>query len=504
MQSVVLVAVALALAPATVAGGPPPPGVVAVPGLGAAEVGRLAGQGAVGLVVPDAGPTTSEARALSALERGEVTNSLRGGSSDAPRRLRATVDRTGSLALRGGRFRVGIPRGGRQSHDRRYAIVRPGDERGLLTSESTRIPGLVAIADIAYGRLRVEPHARPAAYLRDLDRRITDNARTRRVTPALVVVAAGLAALVTVWAGLAAFGTVLCANLLLGTAGLSHPVVVALLLVLAVAAAVPLGLLAERLPPARRDAVVGAALVGVVALYLAAMATDATWVALAPFGPTQNARFYGLSNLVETIVLVPALAGAALLARRWGLPALLAAAALALVTVAGSRFGADGGGALVLAAGYAVLGAGLAGTGRRALLVAAGVAAAAVAVAALDALLGPSTHVGETVRGGPLELARDLGDRVELSWRRATDSWELAAVVFGAIAALAVAVARGPRRALPLAVAVAVAVSLIVNDSPRDVSVGGLVAYLLVARLERRSDEEAAVYNRLRPPRRTR
>ena len=39
-------------------------------------------------------------------------------------------------------------------------------------------------------------------------------------------------------------------------------------------------------------------------------------VALSPFGPSQAGRFYGVSNLLETFLLVPALLGAALLGRR--------------------------------------------------------------------------------------------------------------------------------------------------------------------------------------------
>ena len=33
--------------------------------------------------------------------------------------------------------------------------------------------------------------------------------------------------------------------------------------------------------------------------YLVAMGVDDRWVALSPLGPSQNARFYGISNLLE-------------------------------------------------------------------------------------------------------------------------------------------------------------------------------------------------------------
>jgi hypothetical protein len=264
----------------------------------------------------------------------------------------------------------------------------------------------------------------------------------------------------------------------------SDPPIAVTVMVAAVLAAYPLALAAGRLERSRRDLVVGAALVSSIALYFVSFLVDATWVALSPLGPGQNARFHGLSNLLETVMLLPMLAGAALLARRFGWAALAGVAALSLVTVAGSRFGADGGGAIVIAAGFAVLAAFQAGGGRRAFLLAGAVAVAAVAVIALDALLGPATHVGETVRGGPAELVRDLVDRVELSYRRATDTWQAAAVVAGSIVALVALALRGPRSALPLAVLAAIAASLIVNDSPKDVAAGGLIAYLTVVGLE--------------------
>ena len=82
----------------------------------------------------------------------------------------------------------------------------------------------------------------------------------------------------------------------------------------------------------------GAACAAVLAAYLLTLGLDPEAVALSPFGPSQAGRFYGVSNLLETMLLVPALLGVALLGRLG-----LAVAALALVAVGGSRFGADGG-----------------------------------------------------------------------------------------------------------------------------------------------------------------
>ena len=57
-------------------------------------------------------------------------------------------------------------------------------------------------------------------------------------------------------------------------------------------------------------------------------------VALSPLGPSQVSRFYGVDNLIETFLLLPAFLGAALLGRWLG----VLTAGVAIVTV---RFEAD-------------------------------------------------------------------------------------------------------------------------------------------------------------------
>jgi hypothetical protein len=118
-----------------------------------------------------------------------------------------------------------------------------------------------------------------------------------------------------------------------------------------------------------------------------------------------------------------------------------------------------------------------------------------VLVIAADAVLGPSTHVGDSVRGGPGEIASDLAGRVSLSWERATSSPWAALVVVASIAGLALLAARLPKleapgelRALLVAFLAAIAVSLIVNDSPGDVAAGGLVGCLALERFARRRE----------------
>jgi hypothetical protein len=450
-------------------------------------------KGAIGLLVPDAGPETSRSRALASLLRGERRNSLRGDPPSGP----PLIEVAGGIGIRA-LIELELPTGA-GPNDRRYPIVviAPGFE-GLLTSKSTRIPGLVSIADIAPAALGKDvlsstPDDDPVGTLRALDERIRDNGTSR--LPASILAAVAIVGL-ALWfprAAVAAYAAGAGINLLLGAAGVSH--VPTVLVALGLGTAVAAVLLARVL---RTPLALGLLLGGVIAAYALGMAADAAWVALSPLGPTQNARFYGISNLLETMLLVPALAGAALLARRLGPAAFVAVALLALVTVASSRLGADGGGALVLAGGFAVLGVALVGGGRRAWVAGAATASAAVLVIAVDAVLGPSTHVGESVRGGPDELASDLGGRVSLSWERVTSSPWAALVVAGSVLALVLLAARLPRldvsreaRALLVAFLAAIVVSLVVNDSPGDVAAGGLVGYVALEAFARRPQPTA-------------
>jgi hypothetical protein len=186
------------------------------------------------------------------------------------------------------------------------------------------------------------------------------------------------------------------------------------------------------------------------------------------------------------LLLVPALAAGALLTRRFGPLAFAAVAAVTLLAVAGDRFGADGGGAIVLGLGFAVLAVALAGGGWLRLAAALGGAAAIVGIlVAVDAATGGSSHVTRSVRDGPGRVAADLGDRVVLSFERATIDWYVTLVVCLAVAALLVLFVRLLRadvppleRAVPVAVGVAVLASLVVNDSPREIAVCGLIGFL--------------------------
>ena len=444
------------------------------------------GEGAFGLLVPGAGPETSRKQALAALVRGEVRNSLRGGPPEGQPVIK--VDELAGTP-HPPFILVSLPKGGMQSNDKRYQVlvVAPG-YRGILVSDSTRISGLVSIADIAPTALGEEdalgsqPDSDPGATLADLDARIDGHNDSR--VPAGLLAAVILIVLALLWpkAGLLGFGSALVANLALGIAEVSSFWPTLAVIALAAAAGPLLALVV------RSDLAVGLFLAGIVAAYLVALGVDGSAVALSPFGPSQNSRFYGLSNFLETMLLVPALGGAVFLWRRFGWPAFAGVALLSFVTVAGNRFGADGGGAIVLAVAFPLLAVLLAGLRGRRLVAALGIALAVGAgLIALDAATGPKSHLTRALDSGPRGLASDLGDRLELSWERVAQQADIAAVVAVCLLVLVLLVVRllrsdAPidRRALPLAFAAALATSLVVNDSPNDVLTAGLVGYVVV------------------------
>ncbi|HEU5212343.1 MAG TPA: hypothetical protein VFU10_06195 [Gaiellaceae bacterium] len=455
--------------------------VVVVPGLQAHDLRTIAPRAAVGLLVPGAGPETSARAAAASLARGVVRNSLRGATPSGPVRIRIAQSR--SIPNGGGFIVVGLPQGGAQPNDRRYGIaVVAAGFRGLLTSPSTRIPGLVSVADVAptalgeSGKLGSQEEGDPLTALEALDRRIRDGNSWRTRTTTWLEVAIGVLAVVSGTAAVVGVAAMLLANLLAGALGIGTGGGAAFLL-----AGAACGLAAAWRRP--RGGALAALMAGVLAAYLVSFELDERWVALSPLGPSQNARFYGISNLLETFMLVPALVGAALLRRRpWAAGGL---ALLAFVTIAGSRFGADGGGAIVLGVGYAVLVALLTGAGRRTLVaaVAAGVAVV-LGLLALDAATGASSHVTRALRKGPDGLATDLWNRITLSWDHLTANTGTIVATVVALVILAALVARVLAlrlpAALPLALAAAIAASMVVNDSPKEVAVAGAVLYAAV------------------------
>jgi mono/diheme cytochrome c family protein len=431
---------------------------------------RYAGSGAIGLAVPGAGPTVTREAARRTLLTGKVASSLIGGPKDGTPLI--TLDEgppPDTLVV--------LPPKGRTENDRYPIAVSPGP-RGVLTSDSTRIDGLVSLADVANGEMRVVSVADPIATLARLQHRIERNDRIRLP--------------LTLLAGAIAY---LCA--------LFAPAIAPRVLLVALAAnlwlagwwVVALVALAGLVLP------LGVACATVLAAYLLVLGFDPESVALSPFGPSQAGRFYGVSNLLETMLLVPALLGAARLGR-----AGIAVGALALVTVAGSRFGADGGGLIVLLAAYATLllrtaGARLGAT--RLALVGVGAVALGVLVVGVDAALGGSSHVTHAVGDGPGALLGDLADRLEISARRTFDAIGTAFAALASLAVLVFVATRRPHGPLTDAILVGILVSLLVNDTPGDVLGMGAVGAFVLWRYERRASHDAPAWgDRLRAMRR--
>jgi len=408
---------------------------------------EYADRAAVGLLVPGAGPTVTRESALAALLRGELEHGLLGGIAAGENKIELGAPGRPDIL-------VSLPPPGRSDNDVRYAIALLG-ERGLLTSDSTRIDGLVSITDVATGRLRVVADDDPVGALETLDDRIDRNSDWR--LPLTIALAALLIGLAVMRPRLAvrALLVVLAANLWLSP-------------LLAIAAGIAVLLLP-----------LGWACAAILLAYLVSMGLDAETVALSPFGPSQSGRFYGINNLLETMLLAPALLGAALLGR-----AGILVAGLAFVTIGGNRFGADGGGVVVLAFAYLVLWLRLRDerpTWRLAALVAAAAVGLALALLGLDAATGGSSHVTDAVGDGPAALAGDIADRIELSARRTAASIGATAVVLGSLAILIAVALRSRRGPVFDAYLVALAVSLVVNDTPGDVlGVGAAIAIALV------------------------
>ena len=207
--------------------------------------------------------------------------------------------------------------------------------------------------------------------------------------------------------------------------------------------------------------------------YLLVLGLDPEAVALSPFGPSQAGRFYGVSNLLETMLLVPAFLGPGLLGRPGS-----RSRAIALVAVAGSRFGADGGGLLVLLGGIrdaAGPGAGRAPTAPRRIALAA-IVVAGVALVGIDAAFGGSSHVTAGGRGRAGRRAGRLADRLELSCRTVSTAIGPAVRCPRLARRARVVATRRPRRPVTDALLVALLVSLVVNDTPGDVVGFGAVA----------------------------
>ena len=97
-------------------------------------------------------------------------------------------------------------------------------------------------------------------------------------------------------------------------------------------------------------------------------------------------------------------------------------------------------------------------------------------------MTGGSSHVTDAVGDGPVALAGDIADRVELSVRRTAASLGATVVVLGSLAILVAVALRARRSPVLDAFLAGLAVSLLANDTPGDVlGMGAAIAIVLGA-----------------------
>jgi hypothetical protein len=451
-----------------------PVAVLVVP---AQEVWAQADRGAAGLLVPGAGATVTREQALRSLTTGRSVSGLAGEEHREP--LIRIASRAGPITIY-----VALPSPGRHHNVTRYPLALVGrGYRGILDSPSTRLPGLVSIADIAPTAVALERGTKPVLGVRpgNADSLHVLDVRLTRAHDSRTAATIGLAALLVSLAAaafaarsrrlarsalLAAPGAISTA-LLLSAAGVRSPLWVGI--------AVATGGAVTALVAGRSEALFGPVVALFLAFFLVVLAAFPETNALAAIGPHPDGgvRFFGVTNQVDTLLLAPVLAAAAT-SRRW----LAAVGLLALLVLGWSRAGADGGGVLVLLAGLAAL---VLQEGLRRLsvvrvaLAGAGVLGLSLLLVALDAGLGGSSHVTDAVRGGPSGLADDLGRRLDVSWAGATASWHASLLCAVGLAALLAVALRAPWQRATTAFLVALAVSLVVNDSPVDELAWGAV-----------------------------
>ena len=449
-------------------------GVVVVDRISNATWAELARRGAVGLLRPGYGPTTNRRRALAELVRGTEVNARLGGVPAG----KPLINTNKAATYPNCRYCIVVqlpPRGRPVANNRLYRIaVLGGGFHGLLTSPTTHIPGLVSITDIAptdlgaghsANALSWTPSKDAVGRLAGLGQAIGANNRLK--FPVLFILAGLMLvfALLGWRAALTAVPAGLLVNLALGMGQISNEV----LLCAAMSAGTALFAIAlARL--CRSESALLALYGGVVALYAYVMVTRPEWQAVNPLGPTQNSRFWGIGNQVETLLLAPLLAGAFLARRRFGIVGFTLFGVFGLLVMTDNGIGADGGGAIALGVALAVLGARLFKLGVRGFVGLLASAAFAVLWIVSSGLAQPGpNHLRSAFAHHGAGLFSSLASRVPLSYMPALHAWQM---VVPLLCVLAVAFALAWRfarerstRDLLLAFGVAIVTSLLVNDS---------------------------------------
>jgi hypothetical protein len=432
----------------------------------------LARRGAVGLLRPGYGPTTNRRRALAELVRGTEVNAWLGGVPKGrpllnPNKL--SVFRNCDMCIV-----VQLPpRGAPTANDRLYRIAVIGRGfHGLLTSPTTRIPGLVSIVDVAptalnhlNGAMSSVPTRDSVAGLTRLDAQIHGEDRLKYAGVFIVAGIAILFALLGWGAARTAIPAALLVNVVLGALQVTNEVAICAIFT----AATVVGAL--WLARFCRDGLALLGLIVVVLLvYMLLFATRPEWAAITPLGPDQNLRFWGIGDQIATLLLTPVLMGAVIARQRLGWLGFAAFSFLGLLVMTDNRLGANGGGAIGLGLALALLGARLSRRGVLAIVGASAAAAAIVLAIVRHGLAAPGpNHLRSAFGHGAGGLLRVAANRVPLVYTPALHDWPLTLplvilLIISGVLAFGVTRARAARDLL-LALAAGLIASLLANDA---------------------------------------
>jgi hypothetical protein len=463
--------------------------VVVVDRMSHATFKALAGRGAVGLMRPSYGPTTNRRRALAELVRGAEVNARLGGVPGG----RPLINANKVGVFRDCRMCIVVklpPRGRPAANQRLYWIAVIGRGfHGLLTSPTTRIPGLVSIVDVAptalghpTGGMSWTPSRFSVAHLDRLDAQIHGEDRLKYAGLFIAAALAILLALLGWSAARTAIPAALLANLVLGSFHVTNEVaIVAVFTVLSALGALGLARVC------RDDLRLLALIVFVLLVYLVVFVSRPEWAAVTPLGPDQNLRFWGIGDQIGTLLFAPLLMGAVIARQRLGWVGFTVFSLLGLFLMTDNRLGANGGGAIGLGLALAVLGARLS---RRGLLALAGALTATGAIVfaiVQHGLASPGPNHLRSAFGSGISGFLDVAvNRVPLVYAPAVHQWPLTlplAVLLVACGVLAFRVTRARAgRDLLLALATGLIASLLINDATGFMLAGGIACASAVAR----------------------
>jgi hypothetical protein len=454
-----------------------------------ATFATLAQRGAVGLVRPGYGPTTNRRRALAELVRGAEVNARLGGVPEGK-----PLINTNKVAVFPNCRRCIVvqlpPRGRPVANHRLYRIAVIGlGFHGLLTSPTTRIPGLVSIVDVAptalgrpRGAMSSTPSSSAVAHLGRLGSQIHGEERLKY---AGLFIAAGIVILLALlgWAASrTAIPAALLANLALGAFHVTNEV--AIVAVFTVASALGALWLAR---VCRDDLALLGLVVLVLLAYLLVFAKRPEWAAVTPLGPDQNLRYWGIGDQIGTLLFAPVLVGAVIARQRLGWVGFLAFSLLGLFVMTDNRLGANGGGAIGLGLALAVLGARLSRRGLFAFVGAITASAAIVLAIVQHGLASPGpNHLRSAFGSGITGFLDVAAHRVPLVYAPAVHDWPLTLplallLVASCLFAFRVTRARAARDLL-IAMTIGLMASLLINDATGFMLAAGIACASAVAR----------------------